>query len=108
MCEQPKRGISWHDVRTDRQRIASIAWHQSYNWGYPGGMGFTRLNFLTFRLRRDRRYATMNLAPYVDQMWAAERLWRWAEHTYPGRGYTAWDCSRVIGWTTSNPNDALR
>lgn len=108
MCEQPKRGVSWHDVKTDKQRIRSIAWHQTYNSSFPGGMGFTRLNFLTFRLPRDKNLATMNLASPVDQMWAAERLWRWAERTYPGEGFTAWDCSRVIGWTTSDPADALR
>jgi len=42
MCEQPKRGISWHDVKTDKQRLRSIAWGQNYNHSFPGGLGLTR------------------------------------------------------------------
>jgi hypothetical protein len=108
MCEQPKRGISWIDVKTDKQRIRSIAWHQTYNYSFAGGMGFTRLNWTDFRPRSARNIELMSGASVAQQLWAAERLWRWAERTYPGAGFTAWDCSRVIGWTTSNPNDALR
>ncbi len=108
MCEQPKRGISWHDVKTDKQRIRSIAWHQTYNWSFAGGMGFTRLNWIDFRPRSARHIDLMSDATITQQLWAAEKLWRWAERTYPGAGFTAWECSRVIGWTTSNPTDALR
>ena len=108
MCEQPKRGVSWHDVKTDKQRIRSIAWHQTYNSSFPGGLGFTRLNWTDFRPRSARHIDLMSNATPIQQLWAAERLWRWAERTYPGAGFTAWDCSRVIGWTTSDPTDALR
>lgn len=108
MCEQPKRGISWLDVRTDRQRWRSIAWRQEYNWSFLGGLGLTRLNWETFRPRSARHIPLMSRATPVQQLWAAERLWRWAERTYPGAGFTAWECSRIIGWTTSDPDDALR
>ena len=108
MCEQPKRGVSWIDVKTDKERIRSIAWHQTYNYSFPGGVGFTRLNWTDFRPRSARHIALMSQATIAQQLWAAERLWRWAERTYPGAGFTAWDCSRVIGWTTSDPNDAIR
>lgn len=108
MCEQPKRGISWHDVDTDAERVQSIAWRQTYNPSFPGGLGFTRDNWRTFRRPAQRSVELMSSAPIVEQLWAAERLWRWAERTYPTNGHTAWDCSYVIGWTSSDPTDALR
>ena len=108
MCEQPKRGISWHDVKTDKQRIRSIAWKQNYNHSFPGGLGLTRLNWDTFKPPSAKRIALMSDATIAQQLWAAERLWRWAERTYPTNGHTAWECSYTIGWTTGNPNDALR
>jgi len=108
MCEQPKRGISWHDVKTDKQRIRSIAWKQTYNHSFPGGLGFTRQNWDDFKPPSAKRIALMSDATIAQQLWAAERLWRWAERTYPGNGHTAWVCSYTIGWTTSDPDDALR
>jgi hypothetical protein len=108
MCEQPKRGISWHDVKTDRQRIRSIAWTQNYNHSFPGGLGFTRQNWTDFRPHSARNIELMSDASIAQQLWAAERLWRWAERTYPTNGHTAWECSYTIGWTTGDPADALR
>ena len=108
MCEQPKRGISWHDVKTDKQRIRSIAWKQNYNYSFPGGLGFTRQNWTDFRPHSARNIELMSDASIRQQLWAAERLWRWAERTYPTNGHTAWVCSFTIGWTTSDPDDALR
>ena len=108
MCEQPKRGISWHDVKTDKDRIRSIAWHQTYNSSFPGGLGFTRQNWIDFRPRSARNIELMSSASIAQQLWAAERLWRWAERTYPTNGHTAWECSFTIGWTTGDPADALR
>ena len=108
MCEQPKRGISWHDVKTDKDRIRSIAWNQNYNHSFPGGLGFTRQNWTDFRPRSARNIELMSDATIAQQLWAAERLWRWAERTYPTNGHTAWECSFTIGWTTGDPKDALR
>ena len=107
MCEQPKRGISWHDVKTDKQRLRSIAWKQNYNHSFPGGLGFTRQNWTDFRPHSARNIELMSDASVAQQLWAAERLWRWAERTYPTNGHTAWVCSYVIGWTTADPDDAL-
>lgn len=95
-CEQPGRG--W----------LGIAWHQTYNYGFPGGLGMTPLLWETFRRPSQRRVLSMASASPVEQLWAAERFWRWAERTYPGYGWTGWDCSRLIGWTTSDPRDAVR
>jgi len=107
MCEQPKRGISWHDVKTDKQRLRSIAWKQNYNHSFPGGLGLTLANWDTFKPPSAKRIALMSDATIAQQLWAAERLWRWAERTYPTNGHTAWVCSYVIGWTTADPDDAL-
>jgi len=108
VCEQPKRGTDLANIKTDADRFKAIAWKQNYNYTYPGGQGFTRLNWTTFRLPRDRHIPLMSQASPASQMWASERLWRWANRTYPGNGWTAWDCSSKIGWTTTNPKDALR
>jgi hypothetical protein len=108
MCEQPKRGISWHDVKTDKDRLRSIAWKQNYNHSFPGGLGFTRQNWTDFRPHSARHIDLMSDASIAQQLWAAERLWRWAERTYPTNGHTAWECSYTIGWTTGDPKDALR
>ena len=108
MCEQPKRGISWHDVKTDKQRLRSIAWKQNYNHSFPGGLGLTLANWDTFKPPSAKRIALMSDASIAQQLWAAERLWRWAERTYPTNGHTAWECSYTIGWTTGDPADALR
>lgn len=108
MCEQPKRGISWHDVNTDAERFASLAWHQTYNHGFPGAMGMTRQNWRDFRPHSARHIDLASNATPAQQLWAAERLWRWAERTYPTNGHSAWECSYVIGWTTSDPKDAIQ
>ncbi len=108
MCEQPKRGVSWHDVKTDKDRMRSIAWNQTYNYSFPGGLGLTRQNWDTFKPPSAKRITLMSDATIAQQLWAAERLWRWAERTYPTNGHTAWVCSDVIGWTSGDPKDALR
>lgn len=108
MCEQPRRGVSWHDVDTDRERLRSIAWTQTYNYSFAGGLGLTADNWRTFRPRSARHIESMHRATIAQQLWAAERLWRWAELKYPTNGHSAWECSYVIGWTSSDPQDALR
>jgi len=109
VCEQPKRGTDLANIKTDADRFRSIAFRQNYNYSYPGGLGMTRLNWTTFRLPRDRDVPLMSMASPVSQLWAAERLWRWANRTYPGNGWTAWPaCARGMGWTSTNPKDAIR
>lgn len=40
----------------------------------------------------------MSDATPMEQVHAAWRLYKWAEETYPGYGYTAWECSEMIGF----------
>lgn len=108
MCEQPKRGISWMDVDTDVERFRSIAWHQTYNHSFAGGLGFTAQNWRDFRPHSARHIERMSDATPKQQLWAAERLYRWAERTYPGAGQTAWDCHRIIGWYGFNKDGSWR
>ena len=95
-CEQP--GSGWR----------GIAWHQRHNYSFPGGLGMTPLLWTQFRRQSQKSVRSMADASPVEQLWAAYRFWRWAERTYPGYGFTGWECSRIIGWTTSDPRDAVR
>jgi hypothetical protein len=86
-CEQPSRGGGgWH----------GIAWKQEYNWSFKGGMGMTTHNWRDFK--RKGQPDNMARATPVEQLWAAWRLYQWAERTYPGYGWTAWECSPMIGF----------
>ena len=86
-CEQPSRGGGgWH----------GIAWKQEYNYSFKGGMGMTTQNWLDFR--RKGQPDNMAKATPIEQLWSAWRLYRWAEKTYPGYGWTAWECSPKVGF----------
>ena len=100
-CEMPVQAIPGY--RGNRWK--GIAWNQTRNWSY-NGLGLTILNWETFR-RSSQRHVDAHEATPLEQLWSAERLWRWANREYPGNGWTAWECSRMIGWTTSDPDDAL-
>jgi len=79
-CEQPSRGGSgWHH----------IAWHQTYNYSFLGGLGMTNLNWTNFK--RKGQPATMDKATPVEQLWAAYRLSKWVKQNY-GKQWIAWDC----------------
>lgn len=83
---------------------ASIAWRNTKNYSFLGGCGYTLLNWSTFK--RSGQPATMDKATPLEQLWACERGWRWAERTYPGAGYTLWDVR--IGWTGFNKNGSWK
>ena len=86
-CEQPSRGGGgWH----------GIAWKQEYNYSFKGGMGMTTQNWLDFK--RKGQPDNMAKATPVEQLWAAWRLYKWADKTYPGYGWTAWVCSPMVGF----------
>jgi len=86
-CEQPSRGGGgWH----------GIAWHQEYNFSFAGGMGMTTQNWMDFK--RKGQPDNMAKATPVEQLWAAWRLYKWADKTYPGYGWTAWECSPKVGF----------
>jgi hypothetical protein len=86
-CEQPSRGGGgWH----------GIAWHQEYNYSFKGGMGMTTQNWMDFK--RKGQPDNMAKATPVEQLWSAWRLYKWADKTYPGYGWTAWECSPKVGF----------
>jgi len=86
-CEQPSRGGGgWH----------GIAWKQEYNYSFKGGMGMTTQNWSDFK--RKGQPDNMAKATPVEQLWAAWRLYKWADKTYPGYGWTAWVCSPMVGF----------
>lgn len=89
-CEQPSRdGGGWH----------GIAWHQAYNYSFPGGMGFTRLNWTMFRPKSARHIELMSDATPVQQLWAAERIYQhFARNHSPRYAATVWDCHTVVGF----------
>ena len=99
-CEQPKPG--------GYGKWGSVHWHQTHNYSFPGGAGMQTVLWRAHRRPHMRHLATMDQASPIEQTWAMYRFWLWAERTYPGYGWTGWDCSKQIGWTTSNPADALR
>lgn len=99
-CEQPKSG-GWG-------KWGSVDWHQTRNYTYPGGAGMTRLLWKLHKRTSQKHVETMDQATPLEQIWAMYRFWKWAEKTYPGAGYTGWECSADIGWTSSNPEDAIR
>ena len=86
-CEQPSRGGGgWH----------GIAWKQEYNYSFKGGMGMTTQNWMDFK--RKGQPDNMAKATPIEQLWSAWRLYRWADKTYPGYGWTAWVCSPMVGF----------
>lgn len=98
-CEQPKPG-GWG-------KWGSVNWtHNGPGVTFPGGGGMQTVLWQLHRRPHMKRVPTMDKASPLEQVWAMYRFWVWAERTYPGAGYTGWECSRIIGWTTSNPADA--
>ena len=86
-CEQPSgRKGAW----------AGVNWKNEKNYSFLGGMGMTLQNWGDFK--RKGQPERMSDATPMEQVWAAWRLYSWAEKTYPGYGYTAWECSEMIGF----------
>ena len=86
-CEQPSgRPGKW----------AGINWKNETNYSFKGGLGMTNLLWDEFKLKgypEDAHQATP-----MQQITAAWRFYRWAERTYPGWGFTGWECSEMIGF----------
>lgn len=86
-CEQPSgRKGKW----------AAVAWKNEKNYSFLGGMGMTLANWDDFK--RKGQPERMSDATPIEQVIAAWRLYKWAEKTYPGYGWTAWVCSEMIGF----------
>ena len=108
MCEQPKRGISWHDTTNDTQRYRSIDWHGGLP-NYPGGLGFLKSNWTNFRPFSARHITLMSDATPVQQLQAAERIYQhFAAIGGSGYGATVWVCHQVIGWYGFNADGSWR
>ena len=105
-CEMPVKGVPGYTSGDGRSVWMGIAWNQTRNSTY-NGLGLTAQNWETFR-RASQKSVDVHEATPIEQLWSAERLWAWANSEYPGNGWTAWECSPMIGWTTSNPTDAIR
>lgn len=76
-CEQPGNG--WK----------GIAWSQTRNHSFKGGMGMTQANWDSFK--RKGQPVTMDKATPKEQLWAAHRLAMWVKREY-GNPWLAWDC----------------
>ena len=86
-CEQPSgRKGKW----------AGVNWHQSHNHSFQGGLGMT--NVLWDEFKSVGQPEDMHHATPMQQIAAAWRFYQWAERTYPGYGYTGWECSHMIGF----------
>ena len=113
VCEQPKPGTDLYFIHNDMDRYRAIYWRNPGS-SFPGGLGFRPASWLMFRPPSARRIPRMNLATPTQQLWAAERLYRWAERTFPGAGQTAWECHTRIamgdkfGWYGFNADGTWR
>lgn len=92
VCEQPKPGTDLYYIRTDMDRYRAIYWDNPGS-RFPGGLGFTPLNWTQFRPPSARHLATMNLATPTQQLWAAEKIFRhYAAIGGQRYGATVWEC----------------
>ena len=86
-CEQPSgRPGKW----------AGINWKNETNYSFKGGLGMTNALWDEFKLKGHPEDA--HQATPMQQIVVAWRFYRWAEATYPGAGYTGWECSKMIGF----------
>lgn len=91
-AEQPRPG-----TYAGRGTFANIWWHQTTNYTYVGGCGFTALNWSQFK--RKGQPATMNLASPLEQLWACERIYNhFAKIGGPAYGASVWDANQTIGF----------
>lgn len=97
-CEQPAP-LSYKkpNGRWPARMRWGVWWKQTHNYTFPGGGGMQTVLWRAHRRPKMRRVATMDKAPIHEQLWAMHRFYLWAEKTYPGYGYTGWDCAKK-GW----------
>ena len=80
-------------------RWKGIAWEQTTNYTYKGGGGFTQSNWDQHKRPGQPKY--MSDASPLEQLWAAERIYRFylrqsGSHRYAA---TVWDANRnILGW----------
>lgn len=93
-CEQPAPIKYKQHGRWPADMRWGVWWRQTHNWSFRGGGGMQTYLWTQFRRPLMKRVATMDRAPIHEQLYAMHRLYVWAEKTYPGAGYTAWDCAK--------------
>ena len=92
-CEQPaptkyKQGNRWPSAYK-----WGVWWHQKHNYSFAGGGGMQTYLWTAHRRKSAAHIKSMADASIEEQLWSMHRLYQWAERTYPGAGYTAWDCA---------------
>jgi len=91
-AEQPKPG-----TYAGRGHWNNIWWHQTTNYTYPGGCGFTQLNWDDFK--RPGQPKLMSDATPLEQVWACERIYQhYARIGGPAYGASVWDANKTIGF----------
>lgn len=94
-CEQPApESARLANGRWPADMRWGVWWKQTHNESFLGGGGMQTYLWTQFRRPSMKRVETMDKAPIHEQLHSMHRLWVWAEKTYPGAGYTAWDCAR--------------
>jgi len=91
-AEQPRPG-----TYAGRGNWNNIWWHQTKNYTYKGGCGFTQLNWDQFKRKGQPRY--MSQASPLEQLWACERIYQhYAKIGGPAYGASVWDANKHIGF----------
>lgn len=91
-AEQPRPGTD-----PGRGSWKNIWWHQTTNYTYKGGCGFTQANWDQFKRPGQPKY--MSQASPVEQLWACYRIYKhYARIGGPAYGASVWDASSTIGF----------
>lgn len=91
-AEQPKPGSY-----ASRGHWNNIWWHQTVNYTYPGGCGFTQANWDAHK--RPGQPKLMSDASPLEQLWACERIYQhYARIGGPAYGASVWDANATIGF----------
>ena len=92
-AEQPKPG-----TYAGRGHWNNIWWtNREVNYTYPGGCGFTQLNWDEFK--RPGQPPLMSQASPLEQLWACERIYQhYAKIGGPAYGASVWDANKTIGF----------
>jgi hypothetical protein len=76
-----------------------IAWHQTRNYTYKGGCGFTQLNWDQHKRKGQPRY--MSDASPLEQLWACERIYTYYLKQLGSHraAATVWAANKnILGW----------
>jgi hypothetical protein len=101
-AEQPRPG-----TYAGRGSFKNIWWHQTTNYTYKGGCGFTQENWDAHKRKGQPRY--MSDASPLEQLWACERIYQhYAKIGGAAYGASVWDANDTIGFYGFAPVKATR